>query len=184
MPGMAWLHDPTRGVARQACLLNVMAKLCSIPWWNTSESKPLVNQVEQVFYARTERVYVQVKPGFYEDLRSYVDGQQHFYLEGSPTASVHQDLFELKGLTSDNYEGSSFRQEGQRSMQAVVARPKHRGAWYADLDIDLGNPLQDVEGMIIHIMELIQGDATDHLKLCDALSKDPSTAPFMCYTLR
>jgi hypothetical protein len=49
-------------------------------------------------------------------------------------------------------------------MQVVVAYPEGEppdGRYYADVDIDLGNPLRDLEGFVIHIGELLSGGATD-----------------------
>ena len=86
-------------------------------------------------------------------------------------------------LDPNEYKPLSFREEGQRSMQAVVARPKHGGKYYVDLDIDLGNPLQDVEGIIIHLTELLGSDVTDHIALSRELATDASTKAFMCYNI-
>jgi hypothetical protein len=69
-------------------------------------------------------------------------------------------------------------------MQAVVAVPKQANApYYADLDIDLGNPLQDVRGFIIHITELLSDGVTDHLALADKLLKNKYTSPYMGYAV-
>ena len=182
MPGRTWLADTTRRVQRKACLLNLLAKLSSIPSWDAGAVR-LIRRVDSIFYARTERVYAAVQPGFYEDVRSFVDAEQHFYFEGAPAASIHQDLFKAKKLQVKKYKALSFRQEGRPSMQAVIAQPIGDGKYYTDLDIDLGNPLQDVEGISIHITELLSGKPTDHVKLWETLSKDPSTAPYMCYTI-
>jgi hypothetical protein len=54
--------------------------------------------------------------------------------------------------------------------------------FYADFNIDLGNPLQDLEGFAIHIGELISGDVTDHLKLRRKLAKG-ATKQFIYYTV-
>ena len=57
-------------------------------------------------------------------------------------------------------------------MQIVCATPTIGGLPFcADLDIDLGNPLQDLEGFAIHMGELIGGGATDHFDLRKKLSK-------------
>ena len=68
-------------------------------------------------------------------------------------------------------------------MQAVVGVPQERGnPYFADLDIDLGNPLQDIQGFIIHMTELA-GGPTDHLALFKKLSKDKHSGPYLGYTL-
>jgi hypothetical protein len=181
-PAWQWLANPTRRLNRKVCLLNIMAKLRSIPWWDPT-ALPLIKRVQSVFFARTERIYVRVTPGFLEDVQSFVDAEQHFYSEGRPTASVHQDLFDMLQLDAEHYNPVSFRETGRRSMQAVVAQPKNGGAYYADLDIDLGNPLQDVDGIIIHLSELLSADVTDHIALGQQLANDQDTRPFMCYSI-
>jgi hypothetical protein len=181
-PAMEWISDSSRRLNRRACLLNLLIKLCSIPYWIPG-ADPLITRVESIFFARTERIYATITPGFYEDVQSFVDAHQHFYAEGRPAASVHQDLYDLLKLDPNEYEPLSFREEGQRSMQAVVARPKHGGKYYVDLDIDLGNPLQDVEGIIIHLTELLGSDVTDHVALSTELATDATTKPFMCYNI-
>jgi hypothetical protein len=182
-PALEWLENPTRRLNRKVCLLNLMAKLRSIPFWDPA-AVPLIKRVESVFFARTERIYVRVTPGFLEDIQSFVDAEQHFYKEGRPTASVHQDLYAMLNLDTTHYTPISFREAGRRSMQAVVAQPDSSGgAYYADLDIDLGNPLQDLEGIFIHLSELLSDDVTDHIALGQQLANDPDTKPYMCYTI-
>ena len=65
----------------------------------------------------------------------------------------------------------SFRAEGRPSLQMVIATPKgtydHR---FVDLDLDLGNPLQDVVGVVVHIGELLNGKPTNHLDLWKKLA--------------
>ena len=39
------------------------------------------------------------------------------------------------------------------------------------LDLDLGNPLQDVLGFVVHMGELLDGKPTNHLELRKALAK-------------
>lgn len=67
-------------------------------------------------------------------------------------------------------------------MQAVVAIPSDLGRnFYADLDIDLGNPLEDLAGFVIHMGELIAPGKTDHLALLGKLVKIKAVAPFLFY---
>ena len=68
-------------------------------------------------------------------------------------------------------------------MQAVIAHvPQDAGRnVYADLDIDLGNPLQDVVGFVVHVGELIDPGRTDHLGLRAKLGKNKRIAPFLFY---
>src|SRR5262249_32600065 len=110
-PALEWLANPTRRLNRKACLLNLMAKLRSIPYLDP-EAVPLIKRVESVFFARTERIYARVTPGFLEDVQSFVDAEQHFYREGRPLASVHQDLYEMLHLDAMHYTPISFRETG------------------------------------------------------------------------
>jgi hypothetical protein len=57
---------------------------------------------------------------------------------------------------------TSFRAEGKPSMQVVVAVPPPDLAHtYAEFDLDLGNPLQDVVGFFVHLGELLDGKPTN-----------------------
>jgi hypothetical protein len=69
------------------------------------------------------------------------------------------------------FDLTSFRADEQPSVQIVVATPKNdpNGRHYADLDIDLGNPLRDLEGLVVHIGEVASSEITDHLDLRDRL---------------
>lgn len=183
-PASDWLQSPVLRQNRKACLLDLLAKLRTAP----TATDPLITAVESIFFCATERIYVKVQPAFYERLHELVENpQQPFYLEGKPTSPDHQRLLDeiaAKGLepTTAGYRLVSFRQEGRDCMQAVVAVPPvPNGQYYADLDIDLGNPLQDLEGFCIHMGELCGPDGeTDHLALHDALARR-ETGPFLYY---
>lgn len=113
------------------------------------------------------------------------DPKRPFYLEGTPKVRIHQDVLVKAGVMKTEYELVSFRQEGTTCMQAVVAVPKQGGRpFYADLDIDPGNPLQDVQGFIIHIAELVGEGSTDHLDISAKLLKNKHTSPYMTYAVR
>ena len=169
----AWLDDSDPRPSRKACLLNLMAKLRTAP----TVSDPLITTVNSVFFCGNERIYARVTPDLFVRLQALADDPDRpFYAEGAPTSSMHQkllDAIEAHGWGSKgNYSLWSFRQEGNPSMQVVCATPAMSGMPFcADLDIDLGNPLQDLEGFAIHMGELIGGDATDHLDLWKKLSK-------------
>jgi hypothetical protein len=78
----------------------------------------------------------------------------------------------------------SYRQEGRYCLQAVVASsPGGAGNHYADLDIDLGNPLQDVQGLLIHLGEVLNPGYIDHLSRQKHFATG-ATADFMYYTVR
>jgi hypothetical protein len=178
----AWLASPNPRPSRKACLLNVLAKLRTVP----SPQHPLIAHVSRLFFAGTERVYGVVAPALISTLQalSASDGNQEFMYEGSPTSPTHQKILarvEQQGWgQASDYDLHSFRQFGKFSLQAVVAVPRTAGRpHYADFDIDLGNPLQDVQGFLIHMGELAGGKATDHLALRDKLKG--STKEFLYY---
>jgi hypothetical protein len=178
-----WLADVGVNAERKACVLNLLAKLRSVP----TPAAPLIANVRSLFFAAFDRVYVSVDPQFHRSLGVLAgDNQQSFYYEGEPLSSVHRRL--IDELVDEKFEPpdarfhlESFREQGTRCMQAVVAIPLDstaRGpsaAWYADLDIDLGNPLQDVEGLVIHCGELTDPfGLTDHLDLREDLATQPA----------
>ena len=187
LDGMAardWLTNTTRRQRRKACMLNVLAKLRSIP----TASDPLLASLRHVFFAETDRIYAAVGRSFYERLTVLAkDPKKPFYYEGSPKSPVHRKL--LKRVSkfegeAEKFTLHSFRQEGKNSLQAVVAVPPagfEADRYYADIDIDLGNPLQDLQGFFIHIGELLDPGKTDHLALFSKLSEDAKVKPFLAY---
>ena len=180
-PVVDWLKDDRPRPSRKACLLNLMAKLRTAPNIET----PLIKYVERVFFLGTERIYAKVTPALLEELEALArDPEKPFYKEGTPNAPIHARLLAAAKISVDDYDLISFRQEHHPSMQIVVAAPKERhGDYFADLDIDLGNPLQDVQGMVIHIAELLSDAPTDHLDLWTTLSKDRAVSPFLYYSV-
>lgn len=179
-----WLTSANPRPNRKACLLNLMAKLRTVPGART----PLIADVQNVFFAGTERVYSQVNAGLFARLQTLANDQaKPFYAEGNPASPTHLKLLdhiEANGWGKrQDYTLHSFRQEGRPSMQIVVATPAVAPAPFcADFDIDLGNPLQDVDGFVTHLGELAFGGDTDHLELQDTLAKGP-TKEFMYYTV-
>ena len=165
-----WLASANTRPNRKACLLNLMAKLRTVPDLKT----PLITDVRNVTFAGTERVYGQVNAALFARLQTLAnDPKKPFYAEGTPASPTHLKLLdhiEAKGWgRREDYTLHSFRQEGRTCMQIVIAAPSvGTNPFCADFDIDLGNPLQDVEGFAIHMGELAGGD-TDHLELHDKL---------------
>jgi len=185
---VTWLADARWRASRKACLLNLTAKLRSLP--HDQSLKPLINEVVNIFAVGAERVYARVTPGFHEDLQALARDARHpFYYEGPPTAPIHRRLLDAAQdamqmpVTSLTHSLESYRQGGRTCMQAGIAVPKAAdGAYFADLDIDLGNPLQDVAGFVTHIIEL-GGGPTDHLDLRALLDKDKHAQPFLGYAV-
>jgi hypothetical protein len=184
LPAERWLDAKEPRPSRKACLLNLLAKLRTAP----SVSDSLLAEVQSIFFAGTERVYGQVTPNLFKRLQLLAnDAARKFYYEGNPASATHLlllDHLESKGLgRRQDYTLHSFRQEGQPSMQIVVATPSVGGSPFcADFDIDLGNPLQDVDGFVRHMGELAFGGDTDHLELAKSLAKG-TTADFLYYTV-
>lgn len=185
LDGMAaadWLTSRQPRPARKACLLNLLAKLRTVP----TASNHMLRNVQHFFFADVDRVYARVDREFATRVEALArDPSKPFYDEGAPKSAVHRRLREriarFEG-EANTYQLRSFRQEGSNSMQAVIASPKDvTRNHYADLDIDLGNPLQDVSGFIIHMGELIDPGKTDHLVLHDKLAKNKTLAQFLFY---
>ena len=61
--------------------------------------------------------------------------------------------------------------------------PAGAGAYCAEFDIDLGNPLQDVTGFLVHVGEVLGPKKTDHLGLYKKLAKDKKIKPFLGYKI-
>ncbi len=177
-----WLESDDPRASRKACLLNLCAKLRTAP----SPKAPLIALVIRIFFAATDRVYGEVQPEIFASLKALAaDPEKPFYYEGTPTSPMHLKLLdrvETEGWgQASNYDLHSFRQEGKLCMQAVIAVPKGgNGRYFADFDIDLGNPLQDVQGFIVHMGELASGAPTDHLGLRTKLAKG-ATKEFLYY---
>lgn len=183
---VAWLDDDWRP-AKKACLLNLLASLRVRP----TLSAPLIEHVQSFYQIGTERAYAKVDREFLTRLEKLAsDPQKPFYREGRPKDSIHKKLIESipkeirQQFSPDRL--LSFRGEtrdGGPSLQAVVAEPPAGCDFtFADIDLDLGNPLQDVVGFVVHMGELMGGDPTNHLDLRRTLAKT-SAGDFLYYKL-
>ena len=175
---VAWLDDDWRP-AKKACLLNLLASLRVRP----TVSAPLIAQVQSFYQIGTERGYAKVDREFLTRLEELAsDPKKLFYREGRPKDSIHKKLIESipkeirQQFSPDRL--LSFRGEargGGPSLQAVVAEPPAGCDFtFADIDLDLGNPLQDVVGFVVHMGELVGGNPTNHLDLRKKLAKTPA----------
>jgi hypothetical protein len=183
--GMAaadWVQDDDHRPTRRACFLNVLASLRTRP----TLSQPLVALVHDVFLAANERIYANVDRTLLDQLKTLVDDPaKPFYAEGKPHAPIHGRLLdaipEPIEIRARYKEMLSFRGEGRPSLQAVIAvPPPDLPHAYVDFDLDLGNPLQDVLGFVVHVGELLDGRPTNHLDLRKTLAKTKA-GPFLCY---
>ncbi len=175
-----WLASDNPRESRKACLMNLMAKLRTLP----DQKSPFLAHVQRIFLTDVERIYVETDDEMLPRLRELAAREDRpFFDEGPPGAAIHRRLLVRAGVPQHKLE--SFRQDSRNSMQVVMAFAPGAppdGKYYADVDIDLGNPLRDIEGFIIHLGELLSGRKTDHLKLQSALTKKGQpTAPFIYY---
>lgn len=168
-----WLEDANPRPTRQACLLNLMASLRTRPTIGT----PLLPLVDRVFLVANDRIYARVDRKLLDTLQTLADDPDRpFFAEGKPRAAIHGRLLtempepiEVKSRFKDLV---SFRAEGKPSMQVVVAAPPPDLAHtYAEFDLDLGNPLQDIVGFFVHMGELLDGKPTNHLDMRKPLGK-------------
>jgi len=180
----AWLATGARDT-RKACLLNILAVLRALP----SRTTALVDAVERVFVVRDDRVYAAVDPSMYERVRAMALDPENrkFWAEGTPRSAIHRQL--LAALPPPDaaaaYELRSFRAESPASLQIVFAVPPPGAPprYYAEFDIDLGNPLQDVAGFAIHMGELASNHPTDHLDLRARLARR-AAGEFLYYSVK
>ena len=162
-----WLTGAARE-ARKACLLNVLGKL-RMPIAPTEGLRdPLTKLAKYVFFADVDRVYAALHPDVNPTLVDLVK-RKLWVKEGTPKAAIHRRL--LGSLTrvgiavedSKKFKLTSFRQGGRNCLQVVTATPPDGfgdSTVYADIDIDLGNPLWDFAGLIVHAGELL--DSRSH----------------------
>jgi hypothetical protein len=152
----------------------------------------LITSVNSILFADVDRIYRSVDRDLYKRLSDLAnDPHRPVYSEGAPKDAIHKRLLRTlddKGLEPDIsvFELQSFRQEGKPSLQTVVATTDsdhQKQSHYADLDLDLGNPLQDVQGFFIHLGEVIDPGKTDHLNVYKKLVKDKSVKPFLYYVV-
>jgi hypothetical protein len=177
-----WLEAPTVRPRRKACLLNLLAKLRATP--APTPRLPLIRTVRSVFFADTDRIAVRADPEMHDVLERLArDPNKPFYAEGTPAARVHFRVLARAGVDPERFTLHSFRQEGRPSLQAVVAVPRDadsRQGVFADVDLDLGNPLQDVAGALIHFGEVVTPGRTDHFRLFARLNRG-ATKDFLHY---
>jgi hypothetical protein len=182
-----WLAGPARA-SRKACLLNVLAVARATR--GPSARSTLIEHVKSVLCAETDRIYVAATAQLLEDLQTLsARPARPVYAEGSPKAAIHRRLLDRVGPAGLNLEPDadafrllSFRCEGSPSLQLVVASPPGGDParpHYADLDLDLGNPLQDLAGLFTHFGEVLDPGQTDHLELAKKLAR--GSADDFCY---
>jgi hypothetical protein len=177
-----WLADTDHRPTRQACLINLLASLGMRP----NMASPILNLVQEVFLVANDRIYAKVDRKLVDALQILADDPARpFFAEGKPHAPIHGRLLTAMPESPDvkaRFGGlTSFRAEGKPSMQIVVARPPtDLPHTYADIDLDLAKPLQDIVGFFVHMGELLDGKPTTHLDLRKQLAKSKA-ADFLYY---
>ena len=176
MPLVDWLQSATPRASRKVCLLNVLAKTAAL-------KAPLLASVRSLFWADVDRVYAEVTPDCATLMQRLADDPaKPFYGEGVPKAAIHRRLLTCAGVVEADYDLLSFRQEGKHCLQVVVGFPRSgHGPHFAEFDIDLGNPYQDVAGFLVHMGEVASPARTNHFALREKLLK--SCGEFLCYDI-
>jgi hypothetical protein len=184
----SWLQSPDWRAARKACLLNLLATLRVRP----KVSAGLIEYILSTFSVFNDRAFMKVDKSLLPRIQELVlDPGKPFYAEGSPTAPIHQRLLrdipeppEVKAkFTGGLLSFRGERKGAEPSLQMVIAVPPVDLAYtYAEFDLDLGNPLQDVLGFVVHMQELLDGKPTSHLDLRARLAKT-SAKDYLYYTI-
>jgi hypothetical protein len=181
----AWLGSPARAM-RKACALNILAVLRSFP----APADPFIGLVTDIFQIWPDRIYATVDPGLSDRLERLSSGDDRIVQrEGAPFDAIHRRLLEYLPRAADRARASdytliSYRADGLPSLQTVIAKPPDGSGLrsYADFDLDLGDSLEDLRGLAIHMGELASGRETDHLKLRDDLAGG-GARPYLYYAV-
>ncbi len=180
-----WLDSNKPRESRKACLLNILAALRG----REGSQGSLLHSVQDVFFAGVDRIYTRTTADLYRMIDELSkDPRKRFYYEGRPKSAIHRKLLDRAAdrfeVDPNDFTLESYRSEGGPSLQIVIGVPKGVAAeHFAEMDIDLGNPLQDVKGFVIHLGELLDAGRTDHLTLREKLAKG-TTKPFLYYRVR
>lgn len=185
-----WLNSERPRAARQACLLNILAKLRVPVEISEPRPEPLAGLFDFLYFADVDRVYAGAKPGLLGCLDRLVETGR-WVKEGRPAAKIHErlldtlDRFGVSPADARRFPLISYRQGGRNCLQVVVASPPPEFSdpmLYADIDIDLGNPLWDLQGLLVHLGEVLDSGRTDHFALHSKLDRD-DTKDFLYYDI-
>lgn len=93
-------------------------------------------------------------------------------MQTAAVSSAHQRIFEV--FPHGPAPLSSYRELARPSLQVTYfALPD---IVYCDIDIDLGNPVRDLVGALVHFVEVLVPGKTDPLKVRGQLERDPVVA--------
>jgi hypothetical protein len=188
----SWLAGTVRPkprIQRRVCALNILSRLAAPPTHQVKTG--LTRHFEGVHFADVDRIYATADAGLQDALEGFVDADT-WKGEGRPKHPIHEKVVtdaikrfpDLNGRTLGDFDLQSYRQGGGTGLQVVVATPRFaHPRVYVDVDIDLGNPLWDVEGILIHLGELLDGGPTDHFKVRDKLA-DIIPKDFLFFTVK
>ncbi|MCC6588116.1 MAG: hypothetical protein IT168_15590 [Bryobacterales bacterium] len=178
-PVKEWLKGTGARIQRKACLLNLLAMMRCTP--DTRDS--LCSSLKFVFFCDVDRMYAALD----SDLRVRLLKVPNLTKEGPPKAAVHAKMLErIPGRKPEEFRLESFRIGEFLSMQLVLALPKDPSGddtVYADIDIDLGNPLSSIGGLVVHLGELLNPNPTDHLEMFPKLQARAGMSDFLYYKL-
>ena len=186
-----WIADDGVPAQRRACLLNLLAKMRTIP----SEAGPMIDRVSAILCVQLERVYARVAAEL--AAAPMLSDTDLFKCEGPPMDDIHQRLVAWVKTRMQPPEAPptafglmSYREAvTDNSMQMVFAMaaagPAHGAGGapgaYVDFDIDLGGSLTDIVGFCCHMGELLEDGITDHIDLHTSLAGEPLTKDFLYY---
>jgi len=186
-PLLTWLASKTPRPARKACLLNILTKLAAPPM--PKVKKGLTHRFQSLHFADVDRIYGVADPALKDDLTGFV-AKEGWVFEGRPKAAVHKKVVsdaiarfpaDLAGRTEKDFQLESWRQGGRTCLQVVIATPLFKqDKSYVEADIDLGNPLWDLDGLFVHLGELLDPSRTDHFDVHRKLKKG-DTEDFVFY---
>jgi len=178
-----WLREPLRQAKRRACLLNLLAVLRATDLLG----RPAIGTLEELLRVAADHLQARAAAELYwlvSEAARLPDSpaRQRVFDDFGIHASHKRALEQLSrdlGLPAPaSFE--SFRFEGRPSLQIVFAIPAGVAASHlVDVDLDLGNPRQDLLGLVVHFGELFD-EGLDHLALRPRLAKGPA-GPFLGY---
>ena len=184
LPPEQWLREPLRQAKRRACLLNLLAVLRATDLF----ARPAVACLQELLHQATDHLQARAAAELYwlvSEAARLPDNpaRQRVFDDFGIHASHKRALAQLSrdlGLPAPaSFE--SFRFEGRPSLQIVFAIPAGvADSHLVDLDLDLGNPRQDLLGLVVHFGELFD-EGLDHVALRARLAKGPA-GPFLGYT--
>ena len=183
LPPEQWLREPLRQARRRACLLNLLAVLRATDLFG----RPAVATLQELLHVASDHLQARTSAELYwlvSEAARMPDSPTRqrvfddFGIHASHKRALEQLARELGLPVPASFE--SFRFEGRPSLQVVFAIPSGAAdSHLVDLDLDLGNPRQDLLGMVVHFGELFD-EGLDHVALRRKLARGPA-GPYLGY---